>query len=91
MGTTETVGKVVYIDLTETLGEQWKLYGRRLKTYINKSRTVYKIINANLPDDLDTFIDLYYENMKRVNAAKAYYFDKKYFLDLIPIQVARTC
>lgn len=83
MGSTETLGKVVYLDLGETLDEQWKLYHRRLRTYINKSRTVYKIINAKLPADLDVFIDLYYENMRRVNANKAYFFDKKYFLDLI--------
>ncbi len=83
LGRTETLGRVVYIDLTETLEEQWKLYSRRLRTYINKSRTVYNIINANLPSDLDTFIDLYYENMRRVNANKEYFFDKKYFLDLI--------
>ena len=83
MGGTETLGRVVYIDLNETLDEQWKLYHRRLRTYINKSRTIYKIKNANISADLDTFIDLYYENMRRVNANKEYFFDKKYFLDLI--------
>jgi hypothetical protein len=83
MGSTETLGKVVYIDLKETLDEQWKLYHRRLRTYINKSRTIYKIKNANISADLDSFIDLYYENMRRVNANAAYFFDKKYFLDLI--------
>ena len=83
MGVTETLGRVVYIDLDETLDVQWKLYNRRLRTYINKSRTIYKIKNTDIPADLDTFIDLYYENMKRVNANKEYFFDKKYFLDLI--------
>ena len=83
MGDAETLGRVVYLDLNETLDEQWKLYHRRLRTYINKSRTIYKIKNANIRADLDSFIDLYYENMKRVNANKEYFFDKKYFLDLI--------
>jgi hypothetical protein len=83
LGRTETLGRVVYIDLTKTLDEQWKLYHRRLRTYINKSRTIYKIKNANIRADLDSFIDLYYENMRRVNANKEYFFDKKYFLDLI--------
>ena len=83
LGDTESLGSVVYIDLDETLDEQWKLYHRRLRTYINKSRTIYKIKNAEIPADLDSFIDLYYENMRRVKANKAYFFDKKYFLDLI--------
>ena len=83
LGQTETLGRVVYVDLNETLDEQWKLYHRRLRTYINKSRTIYKIKNANIRADLDSFIDLYYENMRRVNANKEYFFDKKYFLDLI--------
>ena len=83
LGRTETLGKVVFIDLNETLDEQWKRYHRRLRTYINKSRTIYKIKNANNGADLDTFIDLYYENMRRVNANKEYFFDKKYFLNLI--------
>ena len=59
MGTTETPGRVVYIDLNETHEEQWKLYHRRLRTYINKSRTIYEIKNANISDDLDVFIELY--------------------------------
>ena len=83
MGNTDTLGRVVYIDLNESPEEQWKRYNRRLRTYINKSRTIYEIKNANIPADLDSFIDLYYQNMRRVNASKEYFFDKKYFLDLI--------
>ncbi|MBD1262692.1 GNAT family N-acetyltransferase [Maribacter polysiphoniae] len=83
LGNTESLGSVVYIDLDETIDKQWKLYNRRLRTYINKSRTIYKIKNADIPADLDSFIELYYENMRRVKANKAYFFDKKYFLDLI--------
>lgn len=83
LGRTETLGNVVYIDLRKPLDKQWKLYNRRLRTYINKSRTIYNIKEANIPADLDLFIDLYYENMRRVNASKEYFFDKKYFIDLI--------
>ena len=78
-----TLGRVVYIDLNETLDEQQRLYHRRLRTYINKSRTIYKIKNANIYQDLELFMELYYANMQRVNADKEYFFDKKYFLDLI--------
>ncbi len=83
MGNTETLGRVVYIDLNETPEEQWTRYNRRLRTYINKSRTIYEIKSAKMPADLDAFIELYYQNMRRVHASKEYFFDKKYFLDLI--------
>ena len=83
LGLTETMGNVVYIDLTKTLDEQWGFYHRRLRTYINKSRTIYTIKKATALDDLELFIALYHENMRRVNANEEYFFDKKYFLDLI--------
>jgi hypothetical protein len=83
LGETETLGKVVYIDLTKTLNEQWAAYSKRLRTYINKSRTIYTIKKANKLADLESFIKLYHENMRRVNADASYFFDKKYFLDLI--------
>jgi len=83
LGQIETLGRVVYIDLAKTLEEQWRFYHRRLKTYINKSRIIYTIRKATTLDDLELFIALYHENMRRVNANVAYFFDKKYFLDLI--------
>lgn len=83
LGQTETLGRVVYIDLTKSLDEQWAFYHKRLRTYINKSRTIYTIKKANVLADLESFIALYHENMRRVNANAAYFFNKKYFLDLI--------
>lgn len=83
LGRTEILGRVVYIDLTKTLDEQWSFYHKRLRTYINKSRTIYTIKKANELAELESFVALYHENMKRVNANAAYFFDKKYFLDLI--------
>lgn len=83
LGRTETLGRVIYIDLNRTLDEQWSDYYKRLKTYINKSRTIYTIKKGNTTTDLETFIGLYHENMRRVNANEAYFFNKGYFLDLI--------
>ncbi|WP_431124033.1 GNAT family N-acetyltransferase [Flagellimonas flava] len=83
LGQTETLGRVVYIDLTKSLEEQWGNYFKRLRTYINKSRSIYTIRHAETDSDIDTFISLYHENMVRVNANKEYLFDKKYFLDLL--------
>ena len=83
LGKTDSLGRLVYIDLTKTLDEQLTHYHRRLKTYINKSRIIYNIKKSNTVDDLDKFIDLYYKNMRRVNADGKYFFDKQYFLDLM--------
>ncbi|WP_422080650.1 GNAT family N-acetyltransferase [Ulvibacterium sp.] len=83
LGLLETPGRLVYIDLTKTLEEQWATYSRRLRTYINKSRSIYSIRQARTEADVDRFITLYHENMRRVNAYEHYFFDKKYFMDLM--------
>lgn len=83
LGHTETAGEVVYIDLNKPLNDQWAQYHKRLRTYINKSRTIYTIKKISADADLDVFIKLYHENMRRVNAHEEYYFDKKYFVDLL--------
>lgn len=83
LGKAETIGRIVYIDLTKTPDEQLAGYSKRLRTYINKSRTFYTIKKAKELIDIESFIGLYHESMRRVNANAAYFFDKKYFLDLI--------
>lgn len=83
LGTIVTRGKVIYIDLNDTLENQRKMYNKRLKTYLNNSRKNCSVIESKLENDLDTFISLYNENMKRVDAEKNYYFDKSYFQQLM--------
>lgn len=69
--------------MNEALDEQWKLCYKRCRNYINNSRTIQKIKNANLRTELDSFIDFYSKNMRQVNPNAVYFFDKKYFLDLL--------
>ncbi|MFI0429062.1 peptidoglycan bridge formation glycyltransferase FemA/FemB family protein [Mariniflexile sp. HMF6888] len=76
-------GKIVNIDLDLSLDEQKSNYRKRLKTYINKARKECSIKTSNSIEDLHKFIDLYYENMNRVNAKKFYYFNKSYFENII--------
>ena len=76
-------GKIVNIDITHDLETQKKQYHRRLKSYINKSRKQYSLKLLESSEELDTFINLYYKNMCRVNATKDYFFSKKYFVDLV--------
>ena len=83
LGTITTRGKVVYIDLNDTLENQRKMFNKRMKTYLNKSRKTCTVIESKLKSDLDSFIDLYHENMKRVGADESYFFDNSYFYQLV--------
>jgi len=83
LGDTEHLGRLVYIDLTIPLEEQTATYHRRLRTYINKSRTLYSVRKGRTLADLECFIALYHENMRRVKANSEYFFKKGYFLDLM--------
>ncbi|TYA71859.1 GNAT family N-acetyltransferase [Seonamhaeicola marinus] len=77
------LGNVVNIDLTKDVAEQRTLFSKTTKRYINKCRKAFDVRKGVSEEDLMTFMDLYYENMDRVNAKKHYYFSKEYFLDFI--------
>ncbi|WP_282123449.1 peptidoglycan bridge formation glycyltransferase FemA/FemB family protein [Algibacter mikhailovii] len=76
-------GKVVNIDLKLDKVIQRQNYHRRLKNHINKSRKSCTVIKSNSLDDIDIFMDIYNENMARVNAQKNYYFKREYFVKLL--------
>ena len=76
-------GSIINIDLTRDLDVQKSGYHKRLRTYVNKSRKQCSIRLAESSEDLDKFIEMYYENMKRVHADKSYFFSKDYFHDLL--------
>ena len=82
LGNISIAGKIVNIDLTQDLETQKKCYNRRLKSYINKSRNHYTAKSATTDSEIIAFIDLYYENMSRVNATKGYFFSRDYFFNL---------
>ncbi len=83
LGTVVTRGKVVYINLNDTLEDQRKMYNKRMKTYLNKSRRTCTVVESKLEEDLNTFIDLYHENMNRVGADDSYFFERSYFKRLM--------
>ena len=83
MGDISSPGKVVYIDLSKSPDQHWGEYSRRLKTYINKSRREYSIHSATTRSEVLQFIEMYYGNMKRVNAHENYFFEEDYFFDLL--------
>lgn len=80
IGNTLDTGVTVAIDLNLPENEQKKQYSHSLKNTINrlkkKNLTVKK---AETQTEIETFVDIYTENMNRVHASKIYFFDNVYF------------
>jgi len=83
MGQIVSPGNVINIDLSKNAEDQVKDYHKRLRTYINKSRRLYTIREGNTDADVDSFMDLYHDNMRRVNAKSKYFFEPEYFYKLL--------
>ncbi len=79
IGEIKVKGDIVMIDLTNDLDSQKKQYQRRIRSHINKARRLCTIRKANSQEDITAFINLYYENMSRVDAKKSYFFSEDYF------------
>ncbi|WP_298555595.1 GNAT family N-acetyltransferase [uncultured Algibacter sp.] len=83
LGEINNLGNIVNIDLTKDVGEQRTIFSKTTKRYLNKCRKLCDFKISEKSEDINMFIDLYYENMDRVNAQKKYYFSKQYFYDFI--------
>jgi len=83
LGEIPTLGKVVNIDLTKNITEQRTQYGKSTKNRTNKCRKISTVIKAETEDQINTFIDIYYENMDRLSATKDYYFSREYFFQFL--------
>lgn len=83
LGDCEDLSSVVFIDLTNDIEVQRQGYQRRIKSHINKSRRLCTIKKAQTQEEIEAFIDIYYENMNRVDAEDSYYFDKDYFFKFL--------
>lgn len=82
MGELEDLGRVVNIDLTARPEEQWSQVSRRFRSYINKARKTYRVRRAETDADLERFVALYQQTMKRLGAHPRYYFKKAYYNEL---------
>src|SRR5690606_13319394 len=76
-------GKSVAIDLSTSIDEQRKGYRRNLWREIEKLRRKGYYIQEGSSKDIDSFISIYSENMKRIAADEVYFFDEQFFLDFI--------
>lgn len=82
-GKIEHVGNVVNIDLTQPIDIQRQKYQRRIKGQINKARRLCSVKKAETKEEIQKFIEIYYENMDRVEARNSYYFESDYFFKFI--------
>jgi hypothetical protein len=74
------IRKTTAVDLTLSLDTIRKNYTTNNKRNIRKSiKEGVKVSVSNNKENIDIFLDLYYETMDRNNASKFYYFNKSYF------------
>jgi len=74
--TNQTVG----IDLSLPEYEQKKHYSHSVKNHISRLKRRNIIVKqAETREEIDVFIEIYKENMKRVNASEMYFFRNDYF------------
>ncbi|WP_299554796.1 ATP-grasp domain-containing protein [Seonamhaeicola sp.] len=83
LGNLVNQGKVVNIDLKLDLDVQKQHIQKRLKTNINRLRKLCSIKKASNQEGLKQFIEIYYDNLNRVNATRFYYFNSLYFQKLL--------
>ncbi len=77
-------GKVVYIDLRQSLEHQRSRYKNGLMGKINKLiRKGFYVKEAISKEDIQAFIEIYLENMRSVSANEYYMFNEDYFLKIM--------
>lgn len=77
-------GKTVAFDLTLPIEVQRKKYNQSTYSSIKKSWKKGLLIKETKDtEDIDAFVEIYAENMKRIQSTDYYLFERQYFLDLI--------
>jgi len=74
---------VVVLDLQKSDEERWLDYASKTRTIIRKCN---KTLRVEESDDIESFIDIYYETMDKNNARGFYYFEKIYFENLLKLE-----
>lgn len=83
-GTVRNVNQTIAIDLTKDLDAQRREYRKTMLHDINKLRNInYNVVKASTKNEIERFVSIYLETMKRVESAESYFFDRKYFTDFI--------
>lgn len=78
------LNKTVSINLTRPAEEQRKEFRKSLKSELSQlRRKEIKVKEAENQEELDQFITIYYETMRRVGATTNYYYAKEYFYNFL--------
>ncbi|MFV8345395.1 GNAT family N-acetyltransferase [Flavobacterium sp. ZB4P13] len=79
-GLIKNINKTVAIDLRLSSEKQRAQYRKSYKLQLNQLRRKgFEVVNAQTKEDIDAFIDIYRETMKRVGASEKYFFSHNYF------------
>jgi hypothetical protein len=83
-GLIKNINKTVVIDLRLSSEKQLAQYRKSYKLQLNQLRRKgFEVVNAQTKEDIDAFIDIYRETMKRVGASKKYFFSPNYFYSFL--------
>jgi hypothetical protein len=84
LGECVSCGTNVSIDLTTPPDTQWADYRANHRDDIDRLRKLgIRVVHDQNLRFLEDFIEIYYETMRRVNAAEKYFFPRDYFLNLL--------
>ncbi|WP_299100160.1 peptidoglycan bridge formation glycyltransferase FemA/FemB family protein [uncultured Winogradskyella sp.] len=86
LGDTISLGEVVNIDISLPVEQSRMAYGKSNKNQVNKLRKQCEVVKAESKEEILEFVDIYYENMKRLEAKESYFFSKEYFLNFMDIK-----
>lgn len=77
-------GQTVAIDLSLPIEVQRKKYkSDTLRSVVRSRNKGFWVKETKKVEDVDLFIEIYKENMRRINSTEYYLFDRQYFMDLI--------
>ena len=80
IGKITTLSKTVFIDLQTDTTDQFKQYRKGVKSDLSKlKREGFEIFEDTKLTHLSRFIELYNENMCRINATQQYFFPESYY------------
>ncbi|MCM4164769.1 MULTISPECIES: GNAT family N-acetyltransferase [unclassified Arenibacter] len=90
IGEVKPIGNIVNIDLTQSLEQQRSAYRRDTRSRINKARRLCTIRKAESREDIKSFIDIYLETMRKLDANTSYFFDENYFFNFLKCKGFKT-
>ncbi|MNF59860.1 hypothetical protein D3C84_414610 [compost metagenome] len=83
-GLIKHINYTVAIDLRLTLEQQRAQFRKSNKNELNQlRRNGFEVVEAKTKEDVDAFIDIYYETMCRNHACENYFFDHSYFYNFL--------